>query len=194
MTDAWVLILSHTSLCQFLWNSTKLPRGLWKLLHKSSGRGGKTCNTGTSRTCFLSKTPFSIVPHSPIPSYIMFKMLLRFLSMPGFPLQVLILQFILWIAELLLTKPALNNMLCKMKRTPKATHSSQDPAPCHKTLQVHGSMWKAAGPHFIRIKINHSATWKPVGLGYFIDTAVKGKTGNKKCSFSKHCCLETLYF
>lgn len=85
-------------------------------------------------------------------------------------------------------------MLCKMKRMLKATHSHKILHLAHKTLQVHGSMRKAAGPHFISIKINHFATWKPVGLSYFIDTAVKGKTGNKKYSLYKHCCLETLYF
>lgn len=44
------------------------------------------------------------------------------------------------------------------------------------------------------IVLQHWNLLNTVGLSYFIDTAVKGKTGNKKCSFYKHRCLETRYF
>lgn len=151
---------------------------------------------GQAELVFLVKQHFPqfVVPHSSVPSDIMLKIKIfvngRFSPASSYPT----IYVILWITELLFIKPALNNKLCKIKKRLEATHSSQDPAPCPKTLQGHGSMRKVAWPHFISIKINHSATWKPVGLSYFIDKAVKGKTGNKKCSLSKHCCLETLYF
>ena len=175
-----------------------MPWDLWKSLHKSSGRRRQTHHTETSRTCFLCKTAFSIVCGTTffcsLEYYIWVNARTSVNAGFSFASSYLTrkLMLFLWITELLFTKTTLNNMLCKTKRAHcKILYLA------YKQYKYTGAQGRQQGPISLGSKLIILRHWNllsTVGLSYFIDTAVKGKTGNKKCSFYKLCCLETLYF
>lgn len=112
------------------------------------------------------------------------------------------IYFIVWISEgscysQKKKKKKLNNTLGKIKAELKASHPLQDPYLAYRHRKHSAEQGRQQGLVSLvskLIALLHQNPLDTAGWSYFIDRAVTGKTGNKKCSFYKHCCLVTLYF